>query len=87
MPTDVQDLMESLRQLGIDQGLVTRAEEILSAKAEDIGEWIKLAVALRERGEFPHAALETYDLAMRRFPDSHMLWGNRRLFASLLGAL
>jgi tetratricopeptide (TPR) repeat protein len=76
MPTDVQDLMESLRQLGIDQGLVTRAEEILSAKAEDIGEWIELAVALRERGEF-HAALETYDSAMRRFPDSHMLWGNR----------
>lgn len=75
-PTDVRDLLESFRQLGIQPGLVAKAEEILSVKASDIGEWIELAVALRERGEF-HAALETYDCAMLRFPDSYMLWGNR----------
>jgi tetratricopeptide (TPR) repeat protein len=76
IPNDVQELMESLRQLGIDRRLAAQAKEILSAKAGDIGEWIELAVALRERREF-HAALETYDLAMRRFPHSHVLWGNR----------
>lgn len=76
MPADVQDLMKSFRQLGIHSGLTAKAEEILSVKTGDIGEWIELAVALRERREF-HAALETYDSAMRRFSDSHMLWGNR----------
>jgi len=55
---------------------VAKADEILSAKASDIGEWIELAVALLKRGDF-HAALETYDTAMQRFPESHMLWCNR----------
>lgn len=66
-PHDVQDLMQSLRQLDVFPGLVAKAEEILSAKVSDIGEWIELAVALRERRDF-HAALKTYDTAMRRFP-------------------
>jgi len=75
-PGDVHDLIECLRELGVHAGLVAKAEEILSARSGDIGEWIELAVALRERREL-YAALETYDTAMRRFPDSHILWGNR----------
>jgi tetratricopeptide (TPR) repeat protein len=75
-PVDVHNLMLSLLELDVDRGLVAKAEGILTAKADDIGEWIELAFALRQRGDF-HGALETYDVAMQRFPDSHMLWHNR----------
>lgn len=46
-PRDVQELIQSLRELDIHPGLVAKGEEILSAKASDIGEWIEFAVALR----------------------------------------
>ena len=75
-PPDVRALMQVLLELGVDSDLVAKAEEVLSEKADDIGEWIELAYALRQRREF-HGALETYDAAMQRFPNSHMLWCNR----------
>lgn len=76
IPEDVESLFATLLQLGTDEALVEKAREILGHKAEDIGEWIELAVVLREREEHD-AALATYDAAIRRFPESHVLLSNR----------
>ncbi|UCE49215.1 MAG: tetratricopeptide repeat protein [Phycisphaerales bacterium] len=76
IPKDVERLLATLLQLRVDEAIVAKAREILGHKAEDIGEWIELAVALREREEFD-AALAAYDAAIQRFPDSHVLWSNR----------
>lgn len=76
IPEDVERLLATLLQLGVNEALVAKAQEILGHKAEDLGEWNELAVALRKREEYD-AALATYDAAIRRFPDSHVLWSNR----------
>jgi tetratricopeptide (TPR) repeat protein len=76
IPEDLERLFATLLELGVNEALVAKAQEILSHKAEDIGEWNELAVALRKREEY-HAAVVTYDAAIRRFPDSHLLWSNR----------
>ena len=76
IPKDVEALLGTLRDLGVDAALVAKAGEILGRKADDIGEWNELAVALRQREQY-HAALVTFDAALRRFPRSHLLWSNR----------
>jgi tetratricopeptide (TPR) repeat protein len=75
-PADIEALAGHLLELKVDEGLVAKARAVLTENAHDIGEWIELAVALRERGEYD-AALATYDAAMARFPQSHVLWSNR----------
>jgi len=61
-PHDVQELMEILRQLDVFPGLVAKAEEILSAKASDIGEWIELAahsgLKIRQNSRFGNRMTE-----------------------------
>jgi tetratricopeptide (TPR) repeat protein len=76
IPEDVEILLATLLQLRVNEAIVAKAREILGYKAEDIGEWIELAVALRKRKEYD-AALAIYDAAIQRFPDSHVLWSNR----------
>lgn len=75
-PEDVESLLATLLQLGVNRALVASAREILGAKPNDLGEWNELAVALRKREEYD-AAVVTYDTAIRRFSDSHVLWSNR----------
>lgn len=72
VPQDVESLLATLLQLGVDTALVARAKEILAPKADDLTEWDELAVALRKREQY-NAAVVTYDAAIRRFPDSHVL--------------
>jgi len=76
VPDDVNDLLQLLAQIGIEPDRVDLIRSHLAADPNDENRWIGLAAELRQANRL-HAANATYDAALKRFPTSHRLWGNR----------
>jgi tetratricopeptide (TPR) repeat protein len=76
LPGDVQQLLETLGDLGVPQQTLDTAAQVVGGTPADVGHWIELAVHLRTNNEIL-GALEVYDVALRRFPNHPVLINNR----------
>jgi tetratricopeptide (TPR) repeat protein len=73
---DIDGLLQLLTEIGLEPDRVELIRRHLVAGPEEENRWAGIAIELRQANRL-HAADVTYDAALKRFPLSHRLWGNR----------
>jgi tetratricopeptide (TPR) repeat protein len=75
-PDDVTQLEAAFRDLKLKPDFIARVVEPIANAPDTEAPWVGAAAELRRQG-YPRASERTYDIALRRFPNSFRLWGNR----------
>ncbi len=72
---DISQLIETLTQSGLPEGLLAQVRQALPAHQDDADHWMDLATALRRLGNYA-AADAVYQTALQRFSKNAVIWNN-----------